>query len=83
MAILRIAAAGAILAALACSQTLPPELKSKVEAKAKLLSQWGTDPTVVAAVKAHNSAPPPEAKTMTQEVWKGLSVLDPTVRALT
>lgn len=83
MATYRIAAAGTIFAALAFSQALPPELKSKVEAKAKQLSAWGADPVVVAAVKAHNASPPPEAKSMTQDAWKGLSVLDPTVRSFT
>ena len=82
-ATIRVAAAGAILAVAGYSQGLPPALKSKVEAKVKQLSAWGTDAAVVSAVKAHNSAPPPEAKAMTQDVWKGLSVLDPTVRALT
>jgi hypothetical protein len=38
---------------------------------------------VVTAVKAYNTAPSAEAKGMTNEKWKGLSVLDPFVRSLT
>lgn len=54
-----------------------------MEAKAKQLQSLGTDPKVVDAVKAYNAALPPEAAAMTNEKWKGLTQLDPAVRAYT
>lgn len=63
------------------AQSLPPEIKAKVAEKAKQLQSWSTDPTIVAAVKAHNSSPAPEAKGMTNEKWKSLTLLDPVVRS--
>jgi hypothetical protein len=41
------------------------------------------DPTIVAAVKAHNSNMPAEDKAMTNEKWSKLTVLDPYVRSFT
>jgi hypothetical protein len=73
----------AVVAGMAWGQTLPAELKAVVEAKAKELQAWGSDPKIVAAVKAYNTATPPEAKAMTNEKWKGLTVLDPFVRTFT
>ncbi len=70
-----------LLAAAGYGQTLAPEVQAKVQAKAKQLSNWSTDPVIVEAVKAHNANPPAEYRDMTQEKWKGLSVLDPSVRA--
>lgn len=67
----------------AWSQGLSPELKSKVEAKAKQLQVLGSDPAVVSAVKAYNASPSAEARAMTNEKWKSLTVLDPFVRSLT
>lgn len=66
-----------------CALTQTPEVKAKVEAKAKQLQALGTDPKVVAAVKAYNSAVPPEAAAMTNDKWKGLTQLDPAVRVYT
>ena len=57
-----------------------PEQKAKIEAKAKALQALGSDPKVVAAVKAHNATPPAELAAMTNEKWKPLSQLDPLVR---
>jgi hypothetical protein len=62
--------------------SLPPALKDAVEAKAKKLQALGTDPQVVAAVRAYNSAPPSEGLSMTNEKWKALPILDPFVRSL-
>lgn len=62
-------------------QTLTPEIKSKVDAKAKQLQSWSTDPAIVSAVKAHNASPPADDKGMTNEKWKGLNILDPFVRS--
>lgn len=59
---------------------LSAEARAKVEAKTAAVKALAADPAVVAAVRAYNAAPPAEAKTMTQEKWKGLSVLDPAVR---
>jgi hypothetical protein len=77
----RAAFAFGLLVAVGSGQTLSPEVHAKVEAKAKQLSSWSTDPVIVEAVKAHNANLPAEYRDMTQEKWKGLSVLDPPVRA--
>jgi|ERR1700690_3674553 len=70
-----------LLVAVGSAQTLPPEAQAKVQAKAKQLSSWSTDPVIVEAVKAHNANPPAEYRDMTQAKWTSLSVLDPSVRA--
>ncbi|MGA3026233.1 MAG: hypothetical protein ABSF98_15815 [Bryobacteraceae bacterium] len=62
--------------------SLPPELKDAVEARAKRVQTLGSDPQVVAAVKAYNANPPAEARSMTNEKWKALSILDPFARSL-
>jgi hypothetical protein len=59
-----------------------PELKAKLQAKAKEVQWMSTDPKVVAAVKEHNANSSAESKAMTQDKWKSLPVLDPFVRAL-
>ncbi len=71
------------LAVAGFAQSLAPEIQAKVEAKAKQLKSWSTDPMIVEAVKAHNANPPAEYRDMTQEKWKSLSILDPSVRAFT
>lgn len=76
-------AVAACLTAAAWGQALTPELKAKVDARAGQLRAWGTDPVVVAAVSAYNAAPPVAAKAMTNEKWRGLSLLDPMVRSYT
>lgn len=70
-----------LLFAFCQAQSLTPEAKNKVDAKAKQLQSWSTDPSVVAAVKAHNANPSPESKAMTNEKWKSLTLLDPFVRS--
>ena len=70
-------------AATAFGQGLPEDLKAKVDAQVALLKPLGSDPAVVAAVKAYNTTPPPEAATMTNDKWKTLTVLDPFVRGYT
>lgn len=61
----------------------PPEIKSKLDAEIKQLQSLSTDPEVVNPVKAHNSAPASaEAMAMTNDKWRGLTVLDPFVRAV-
>ena len=64
----------------ALGQGLPEDLKGKVDAKVAVLKPLGSDPTVIAAVKAYNTTPPPEALAMTNDKWKTLTVLDPFVR---
>lgn len=78
----RAAVAFGLLVAAGFGQSLAPEVQAKVQAKAKQLSSWSTDPAIVEAVKAHNASLPAEYRGMTQEKWKSLSVLDPAVRAL-
>jgi hypothetical protein len=53
-----------------------------VEAKSKLVQALGSDPQIVAAVKAYNANPPAESRALTNEKWKELSILDPFVRSL-
>jgi len=61
----------------------PPELQAKLNVEIKQLTALSHDPQVVSAVKAYNSAtPPPEAKAMTNEKWRGLTLFDPFVRAV-
>lgn len=62
------------------AQGLAPEMKAKVDAQLKLFQPLGSDPVVVKAVKEYNLAPPAEAQGMTQEKWKGLTVISPEVR---
>lgn len=70
------------LAGAASAADLSPELRAKVDAKAKQFGWVSTDAKVVAAVKEYNAAAPAEYKGMTNDKWKGLTVLDPLVRAL-
>jgi len=74
---------GLAIAAAGSAQSLTPEMKAKVEARAVQLKSWSTDPTIVAAVKQANANPPAEGKGMTQEQWAKLTVLDPVVRSFT
>ncbi|MBI4909198.1 MAG: hypothetical protein HY820_36600 [Acidobacteria bacterium] len=76
-------AIGCLAATAAFGQTLPADLKARVEEKAKQLSGWSKDPVIVEAVKAYNANHPAEAKAMTGEKWKSLSLLDPFVRSHT
>ncbi|HVI08722.1 MAG TPA: hypothetical protein VND65_10555 [Candidatus Binatia bacterium] len=61
----------------------PPELQAKLNAKIKQLDSLSTDPQVVSAVKAYNSAArSAEEKEMTNEKWHSLTLFDPFVRAI-
>lgn len=64
----------------AASQGLEPALQAKLDAKIKEIQTWAADPAIVSAVKAHNAGLPADQASLTQEKWKGLSVLDPVVR---
>lgn len=74
--------AALLFAGVSFAQTIPPETKAKVDAKAKQLQAWSTDPQVVAAVKSYNASPSAEAKAMSNDKWKSLTLLDPFVRSL-
>ncbi len=63
------------------AQDLTPELKAKLEAKIKDCAVWLADAKIVDAVKAANTAPSAEAKDMTNDKWKELTLLDPIVRS--
>ena len=73
----------ALFAATASFAQAPADLQAKLNAKIKQLNSLSTDPQVVDAVKAYNSAPPsPEARAMTNENWHGLTLFDPFVRGI-
>lgn len=61
-------------------ESLSSELSARVKAKILSLKVLGTDPTVVAEVKAYNENLPPVAKDMTQEKWDGLTIISPEVK---
>src|SRR5882757_4115930 len=79
--LLRILAVVTACGAMAWGQALPADIKAKAEAKINEIKAWGSDPQLVAAVRAYNAAPPAEAKGMTNEKWQELSILDPSVRS--
>jgi hypothetical protein len=61
----------------------PPEIKAKFDAKVKQLQRFSSDPQIVSAVKSYNAtAPSVEAKAMTNEQWRSLSLFDPFVRSI-
>jgi len=72
---------GAITVRLAGADTIDPALQSKINSVIKDVQSWASDPVIVNAVKAHNAALPPDQAQLTQEKWKSLSLLDPTVRS--
>ena len=57
--------------------------QARIDAQAKIIATWAADPVIVEAVKAHNACVPPEQAALTQEKWRGLTVLDPLVRGFT
>lgn len=66
--------------AAAAEGTLDAALQAKVDAKIKAIIEWAAAPAIVDAVKAQNTNPPATHADMTQDKWKGLTVLDPFVR---
>jgi hypothetical protein len=76
-------AALAILVSTSGFSQAPPELKLKLDPKIKLLAALSTDPRIVSAVKSYNATTPsPEAKAMTNETWRSLTLFDPFVRSV-
>lgn len=69
--------------AVACAQSITPAVQAKIDAKTREIAAWAAEPAVVAAVKAHNQALPPEQAALNQDKWRTLTVLDPLVRGLT
>lgn len=61
---------------------LTPEQQTNVDAKVKAIQEWSADAKIVAAVKDYNANPAAEAKAMTNDKWKTLTLLDPFVRSL-
>lgn len=79
---IRTLAAGLLVAASAfAGEPLGADAKAKVEAKLAVLKAWGSEPALVKATKESDANP--TAKDMTQDKWKGLTVVDPTVRGFT
>jgi hypothetical protein len=64
-----------------CAAQMAPELKAKVDAKARELNSWSTDTEMVSAVKAYNNEQPQASREMNNEKWKSLTILDPFVRS--
>lgn len=64
------------------SPVLAPELASQIDAQVQTIGAWGNNPSIVAAVQAHNAHPSEPAAAMTPEAWKKLTILDPFVRSL-
>ena len=77
--VLVLAIMGALTAVRAAD--LEPEQQAKIDAKITTIKTWAADPTIIAAVAAHNAQLPAEQAAMTQEKWKSLTVLDPFVRS--
>lgn len=65
----------------AAAEGLDPAVQAKVDAMTRQIQAWAADPALVQAVKAYNTAPPAASSAMTQDKWKGLPILDPTVRS--
>jgi len=70
------------LSGLALAATPSPEVLARVQAKLDGLRWLSTDATVVAAVREYNANPSAQAQGMTNDTWKGLTVLDPFARSL-
>lgn len=61
---------------------LTADQKKALDKQIEVAKTWAGDAVVVSAVKAHNTTAPEAYKTMNQETWKALGVLDPKVRDL-
>jgi hypothetical protein len=60
---------------------IEPALQTKIDSEIAAAKALAAEPAIVAAVKAHNTAPAAEIGAMTQEKWKTLTLLDPFVRS--
>lgn len=61
------------------AEELSPDIKVLLDKAVTSVQPLSTDPTIVAAVKKYNEAPP---STMTNDAWKKLNLLSPEVKAL-
>jgi hypothetical protein len=71
----------ALAVPLALAAEADPRVQAAVESVTRDAQAWAADPTIVNAVKAANTNPTDEIKSMTQEKWKSLTLIDPFVRA--
>lgn len=71
------------LVSLSAAPTLTEAQKAKVSQTLDALKSLGTDPQVVQAVKDANANPPAAYKNMTQDTWKGLSILSAEIKFFT
>jgi hypothetical protein len=58
------------------AEGLSPEMQDKVDAKNKAFQVWSADAKIVATVKDYSSNPPADAKDMTNDKWKTLTIMD-------
>ena len=58
----------------ATAESVDSAVQKKLDEKIKVISAWGKDSILIAAIKAYK--PPSDAAGMTQEKWKSLSLLD-------
>jgi hypothetical protein len=77
------ASAIALFACLSQALALDAGVQAKVDAQVKEIQKWAGDAALVSAVRTQNSAKTEEAKSMTQDTWKALSVMDSFVRRMT
>ena len=72
--------AAAILTNSMCA-AVEPAIQAKIDVEMVKVKALAADPTIVAAIKAHNAGLTADEKAMTQEKWKTLTLLDPFVRS--
>jgi hypothetical protein len=79
----RAACALLVLVTAARAAAISAEAQAAIDAQFQEIAGWAADPELVADVRAHNAATPPEETALTQEQWHNLTVLDPLVRRFT
>lgn len=72
----------AVVSSSALAEGLDPKVQAKVDALIKDIQVWSSDSAIVEGVRQANANPSAEAKAMTQEKWKALTLMDPYVRGL-
>ena len=82
-ACLRVAAISVLLTLANAGWALDTGVQAKIDTQVKEIQKWASDGALVNAVKAQNNAKSEEAKVMTQDAWKPLSVMDSFVRRMT
>ena len=66
----------------AFADDLKPEQSTKLDALIKTAEGWAKDPAIVAAIKDYNTTPRASTKSMTQDQWAKLTVMDPIVKEI-